>query len=130
MAPAAVPEPPPPPRQMAEARPAAPVQHAATAPSHNAPLSLSPDAPVRGPVRTAAVAAPAPIARAAAAAKGSYAVQLSSQRSEAEAQSAFRSLQAKYPSQLGGHELIIHKVELGAKGTYYRAMVGPVWHRQ
>ncbi len=125
MAPAAVPEPPPPPRQMAEARPAAPVQHAATAPSHNAPLSLSPDAPVRGPVRTAAVAAPAPIARAAAAAKGSYAVQLSSQRSEAEAQSAFRSLKAKYPSQLGGHELIIHKVELGAKGTYYRAMVGP-----
>ena len=123
-APAAVPEPPPAPRQMAEARPAAPVQHAATA-SSNAPLSLSPDAPVRGPMRTSAVAAPAPIARAAEAANGSYAVQVSSQRSEAEAQSAFRSLQAKYPNQLAGRELLIHKVELGAKGTYYRAMVGP-----
>jgi sporulation related protein len=123
-APAAVPEPPPAPRHMAEARPAAPVQHAAPT-TGNAPLSLSPDAPVRGPMRTAAVAAPAPIARAAEAAKGSYAVQVSSQRSEADAQSAFRSLQAKYPNQLGGRELLIHKVELGAKGTYYRAMVGP-----
>lgn len=122
-APAAVPEPPPAPRQMAEARATAPVQHAATA-SSNAPLSLSPNAPTRAPMRTAAVAAPAPIARAAAA-KGSYAVQLSSRRSEAEAQSAFHSLQAKYPNQLGGRELLIHKVELGAKGTYYRAMVGP-----
>jgi cell division protein FtsN len=34
-------------------------------------------------------------------------------------------LQAKYPGQLGGRQVFIHKVELGAKGTYYRAMVGP-----
>ena len=79
-------------------------------------------------MRTAAVAAPAPIARAAkpaAAASGSYAVQVSSQRSEAEARAAFRSLQAKYPNLLGGRQALIHKVELGEKGTYYRAMVGP-----
>ena len=55
---------------------------------------------------------------------GSY-VQLSSQRSEAEAQAAFRSLQAKFPTQLGGRSAQIHKADLGAKGTYYRAMVGP-----
>ena len=77
-------------------------------------------------MRTAAAAAPAPIARAASAANtGGYAVQVSSQRSEAEAQASFRSLQAKYPNQLGGRQVQIHKVELGAKGTYYRAMVGP-----
>ena len=52
-------------------------------------------------------------------------MQLSSQRSEAEAQSAFRGMQAKYPNLLGGRQPLIHKVELGAKGTYYRAMVGP-----
>ena len=52
-------------------------------------------------------------------------MQVSSQRSEGEAQAAFRSLQAKYPDQLGGRELLVHKVDLGAKGTYYRAMVGP-----
>jgi SPOR domain len=118
---------PPAPRQ-SEARAAAPVRHTTASGPSNAPLSLSPDAPAaRAPMRTAAVAAP--IARtakpAAAAASGSYAVQVSSQRSEADAQAAFRSLQAKYPNQLAGRQALIHKVELGDKGTYYRAMVGP-----
>jgi len=121
----------PPARQTATpAAPTPPVRHAAAAPSPNAPLSLSPNAPVaRAPVRTAAAAAPAPIARAAATTTttttGGYAVQVSSQRSEAEAQASFHSLQAKYPNQLGGRQVLIHKVDLGAKGTYYRAMVGP-----
>ena len=52
-------------------------------------------------------------------------MQVSSQRSEADAQAAFRSLQGKYPGQLGGKQALIHKVDLGEKGTYYRAMVGP-----
>ena len=56
---------------------------------------------------------------------GSYLVQLSSQRSEAESQAAYRSLQAKYPSQLGGRTVIVKRVDLGDKGVYYRAMVGP-----
>ncbi len=60
----------------------------------------------RAPMRTATVAAPAQTApaRTAQPATGSYAVQVSSQRSEAEAQAAFRSLQAKYPNQLGGRQ--------------------------
>lgn len=120
-----------PPSRQSETRAVAPAPRT-TASSGTAPLSLSPDASAapgaRAPMRTAAVAAPAPIARAAkpaAAASGSYAVQLSSQRSEADAQAAFRSLQAKFPNQLGGRQALIHKVELGDKGTYYRAMVGP-----
>ena len=124
---------PPPPRQT-EAR-AVPPASRTTAPApvpSNAPLSLSPNAPAtpaaRAPVRTATVAAPAqtaPARTAQPASSGSYAVQVSSQRSEADAQTAFRSLQAKYPTQLGGRQALIHKVELGEKGTYYRAMVGP-----
>jgi SPOR domain len=107
------------------------VRQVAPAPS-NAPLSLNPSARP-APARTASVAPaaqaaqPAPAAAASNASSGgagSY-VQISSQRSEAEAQSAFRGLQAKFPTQLGGRQMQVHKVELGDKGTYYRAMVGP-----
>jgi SPOR domain len=56
---------------------------------------------------------------------GGYAVQVSSHRTEQEAQSSFRALQAKYPNLLGGREPIIRRADLGAKGIYYRAMVGP-----
>jgi hypothetical protein len=95
------------------------------------PLSLNPDgsAAARAPAAPARTAAVAPAAQPAPAASGSAGpgsyVQVSSQRSEAEAQSAFRSLQAKYPNQLGGRPLQILKADLGAKGTYYRAAVGP-----
>jgi cell division septation protein DedD len=69
--------------------------------------------------------AAAPRSRNVAAGGGAYAVQISSQRSEAEAQAAFRGLQGKFPSQLGGRQPLIHRVDLGAKGIYFRAMVGP-----
>jgi hypothetical protein len=125
------PPPSPPPRRVA-----------APAPS-NAPLSLSPDAPDQATpaprvTRTAVAAPPAQIAapapsapRAAPASAPSsggsgYAVQVSSQRSEGEAQAAFRSLQAKFPGQLAGKQPMIRHVDLGAKGTYYRAMIGPL----
>jgi len=117
-----------PPPRPAEAHTAAPAQGETVARA-NAPLSLNPNAPARQTMRTAAVAAPAPAAPAPATqvthSGGGYAVQVSSQRSEADAQAAFRGLQAKYPNILGGRQALIHKVELGAKGTYYRAMVGP-----
>jgi SPOR domain len=112
----------------AQTRPAPSRQTAPAASS--APLSLNPNgAPSRAapapaaPARTAAVAPQAPAA-ASTGGSGSY-VQVSSQRSEGEAQAAFRSLQAKFPDQLGGRQPSIHKADLGAKGTYYRAMVGP-----
>ena len=45
--------------------------------------------------------------------------------SAAEARASFRALRAKFPNQLGGREPIVRRTDLGAKGTYYRAMVGP-----
>jgi hypothetical protein len=112
---------------------AVPVHRTMAPAASHAPLSLSPNTsdanaavpPVRTPTRTTSVAAAAPMASTSAAPSGNYAVQVSSQRSEAEAQASFRSLQAKYPEQLGGRQAMIHRVNLGAKGTYYRAMVGP-----
>jgi sporulation related protein len=121
--PAADPEPAPAPRQ--------PAARAAPPPAaSNAPLSLNPNAaPARAhapPARTAAVApAAAPAPAAPSGGTGSFAVQISSQRSEAEAQAAFRDLQGKFPGQLGGKQPLIRQVDLGDKGVYYRAMVGP-----
>ena len=52
-------------------------------------------------------------------------VQVSARRSKADAQASFRSLQSKFPRQLGGRTAIFLRADLGAKGIYYRAMVGP-----
>ena len=64
-------------------------------------------------------------AAATAPSGGGYAVQVTSQHNEAEAQASFRELQAKFPQQLGGRAPIIRRADLGAKGIYYRALVGP-----
>ena len=97
---------------------------ARSAPSRNAPLSLNPETPTRSePVRTASTPPRAAAPEAVAPASSAYGVQVTSQRSEAEAQSAYRALQAKFPSQLGGHAPLIRRADLGDKGTFYRALV-------
>jgi cell division protein FtsN len=68
---------------------------------------------------------PAQIAPAAGGASGNYLVQISSQRSEADAEASFKALQGKFPSVLGSRAPVIKRADLGEKGTYYRAMVGP-----
>lgn len=109
--------------------------------SSNGPLSIVPssnDAPAPAARPRAAAPQPVPLSKlpanetasaAPAAAvtttNGGYAVQVSSQRSEEEAQSSFRDLQAKYPDVLGGRRPIIRRADLGAKGIFFRAMVGP-----
>jgi SPOR domain len=90
---------------------AAPAPPAARAHSAGAPLSVATAAPATG-----ASAPPS---------GGSYAVQVSSQHSETEAQSSFQELRAKFPNLLGAREPIIRRADLGAKGIYYRALVGP-----
>jgi len=55
---------------------------------------------------------------------GGFVVQLSAQRSEAEAQTAFRTLQAKY-SVLSGRQLLVRRKDQGEKGIFYAAQVGP-----
>jgi cell division septation protein DedD len=52
-------------------------------------------------------------------------VQLSSQKTEADAQASYRVLQSKYPALLGNRQAIIRRVDLGEKGVFYRAQVGP-----
>ena len=104
------------------ARAKAPVTQANASP--NGPLSLAPQAQSAPETRVAATG-PTAIAPAAGAASGGYLVQLSSQRNEADAQASFRALQNKFPSVLGSQTPLIKRADLGEKGTYYRAMVGP-----
>jgi cell division septation protein DedD len=72
------------------------------------------------PPRTRTAVAPA----APATGGGSY-VQVTSRRTEGEAQTEFRALQAKFPSQLNGRDAVIRRADLGEKGVFYRALVGP-----
>ena len=120
------------PRPAAEpAAPAAPKAATASA-TRNGPISLEPQPsePAAPPAaRTRTAAAPPASARAAPEATestaGGFVVQLSSQKSEAEAQSSFRSLQAKFPNELGDLQPIIRRADLGSKGVFYRTLVGP-----
>jgi hypothetical protein len=92
--------------------------------SANTPLSLSPQASQSATAdirtQTASTNAAQP-----AASSGNFVVQVSSQRSEADAQASYRALQGKFPSVLGSRAPLIKRADLGDKGVYYRAMVGP-----
>jgi SPOR domain len=105
----------------------------ANAASSTAPLSLVPQdgqaAPgvdpgarvaATNPVQTAPTPAPA-----SSGGSGGYLVQVSSQRNEADAQASYRALQTKFPAVLGSRAPVIKRADLGDKGVYYRAMVGP-----
>jgi hypothetical protein len=111
--PAAAPPEPAPVQTMAARAQAAPPQ----APRSNAPMALAPQAAPEEPrSRVASLGTPA--------ASGSY-VQVSSQRSEADAMTSYRILQGKYPGILGSHHPTVRRADLGSKGVYYRALVGP-----
>ncbi len=122
----------------APAAPAAPAGRSAapapapkpSAPKPASPLTLSPSAEAPPPSSRSGTtpAQPAPYRTAAlpsGAEAGNYVVQISSQRSESEAQASFRALQTKYPNVLGSRQPLIRRADLGSKGVYYRAQVGP-----
>jgi len=82
-------------------------------------------APTGASTHTALISTPGAATASAPRASGAYMVQLVSNKSEAETQSSFKVLQFKYPTVLGTRAALIRRVELGDKGTYYRAHVGP-----
>ena len=101
----------------------------ANASSANAPLSLVPQATQPAPAaetRTRVAATnPVQAAPSGGGGSGGYLVQVSSQRNEADAQASYRTLQSKFPTVLGSRSPLIKRADLGDKGVYYRAMVGP-----
>jgi cell division protein FtsN len=99
---------------------------AAARPAQNSP---QPAPATPGPSGSVSAAAPLSLrpnaAPAAAAPTSGYVVQVSSQRSESDAQASYRALQGKFPSVLGSRQALIKRADLGDKGTYYRAVLGP-----
>src|SRR4051794_7022666 len=110
-----------------------------TSVSHlSAPHHSRPDTPTSTPmdwkkVKTIVVRPdqPAPIVPPMAAVQGhiatadgtGYFVQVASQRSEADAQIAFRSLQAKFPGLLAHYASLIKRADLADKGVRYNVLV-------
>ena len=92
-----------------------PPTRVATAPATAAPTAAT--APAAAPAATAAAAA------------GGFFVQVASARSEADAQTAFRAAQSKYPGVLNGQPVAFKRADLGDRGIYYRAQVGPFGNR-
>jgi SAM domain (Sterile alpha motif)/SPOR domain len=96
------------------------------------PLSLAPDADVHSAASPRS-RSPMPAGTGTAAevsSGGGYVVAVASERSVADADAVFRSLQAKFPNQLGGREPIMRRTDLGPEGTYYQAAVGPFVSRK
>jgi hypothetical protein len=92
--------------------------------SANGPLSLTPQAPPGAPAAATRVAT-ANSAPAASNGGGGYLVQVASQKNESDAQASYKALQGKYPAVLGSRSPLIKRADLGDKGVYYRAMIGP-----
>jgi hypothetical protein len=124
------------------------VNNNARAPRSNAPLSLNPSAPAEpqdagepvgqpGPRSSlpsstqayASVEPPARVQQSSYAPAGSYVVQVSSQKTEADAHTAWRQLQSRYTNVLSDAQVSFKRVDLGDRGTFYRAMVGPYANR-
>jgi hypothetical protein len=61
---------------------------------------------------------------------GGYLIQVASQRSEVDAKAFYRALQDKFPSLLGNRLPLIKRADLGDKGVFYRALIGPFGTRE
>jgi hypothetical protein len=112
---------PPPARATAPQRPAA----SQPAASSGAPLAITPQAsanaeppPARSASRPAAAAPPATEG-------GGFVVQLSAQKSEAEAQASIRAMQSRYAAVLNGQHPLVRRKDQGDRGVFYAAQVGP-----
>jgi cell division septation protein DedD len=68
---------------------------------------------------------PAPARAPRASEVGGWVVQISAQKTEGEAQSAFRVAQSKF-SVLSGYQPLIRKKDQGDRGVFYAAQVGPL----
>jgi len=96
----------------------------ANASTANGPMSLTPQGGQPAPAAERPKVATNSV-QTAPGGSGGYVVQVASQKNEADAQAAYRALQGKYPAVLGSHSSFVKRADLGEKGVFYRAMVGP-----
>ena len=85
-------------------------------------IPASSNASDAAPLRPASTPLAAVNQPATPAASGAY-VQLSSQKTEGDAQASLRNLQSRMGGILGGRSLDVRRVDLGAKGVWYRVVL-------
>jgi cell division septation protein DedD len=103
-----------------------PIADAAAGAAANGIIKLFPrDALTPSAADPQAVAAISPVAPQAAAAS-KYLVQIGSKQSQTEALATFADMQRRYPTLLAGYRPTATKVDLGAKGVWYRLRIGPI----
>ncbi len=100
---------------------------AATAPAARAAATPAPAATPAATPAPARTQAPAPATTAAAG--GTARVQLASLPEQAQAQATWTQLQRKFPAELGGLSPSFERVDLGARGIYFRLQAGPLRDR-
>jgi cell division septation protein DedD len=83
--------------------------------------------PLGGPQKVAAATPPAP---AAASAGGAYVLQIGAYKSQADAESAWKTYKSRHTALLSGYSDDIRQVELGEKGTWYRLRIGGLSDRE
>lgn len=94
-------------------KPAQPAPQQRTDPAQVAALNPRPATPTPAPTATTAPSG------------GGFVVQVTSQRSEADARAAYANLQKKFPQVLGPYKATIATATVADRGTYYRVRVGP-----
>jgi cell division septation protein DedD len=108
-----VPEPAKPARPPPAMKPA--VSAAASGPATGAPRPL---------IAAAKPAAPVAAPPAAAAAAAGYVLQIGAYKSQADAEAAWKTYQAKHAALLAGYSDNVQQADLGEKGTWYRLRIG------
>jgi hypothetical protein len=103
--------------------PAAAAPQVATTPP---PAAEAPPTPVAPKIAAPAPAVPKAIPSPPQAAAGSYRLQLGALKSEAAAKAEWLKLQRQNSDVLGKLSLSVSRVDLGAKGFYYRIQAGPI----
>jgi hypothetical protein len=97
-------------------------------PSNSVTAEVTAPQPTLGTALTAGgqaidlLAQPNPVAAEPASTAVAY-VQLSSQRTEADARASAGNIAARYGTVMGGAQLEVHRADLGARGIYYRVMM-------
>ena len=84
------------------------------------PVTVVTPAPTPQPV---AQPAPQPVAEAVPSTSSPFAVQISSQRSQAAAQQTYANLSRQYPSVLDGRGVDIRRAEIEGRGVFYRVRI-------
>jgi cell division septation protein DedD len=109
----------------AEAPAAAPAPTAA--PTQTAEATATAAAPAPAPSSTSTAAEPATPAPTQTAAVSNINVQMSSQKTRADAERAVTKLKAEYAGVVAPYDFYVKEVDLGSsKGIWYRVLVGPM----